>query len=73
MPGQIDYNQHETNHPTTKVLIPVPVLVPFNPKATERYIKVQNLILFPFSFNTVEFLADVLSWNSLALSQRKYT
>ena len=45
----------------------------FNPKATERYIKVQNKTWFPFSFKTVEFLADVFSCNPLALDQRKYT
>ena len=45
----------------------------FNPKATERKIKVQNPIKFPFSFKTVGFLAVVFSCNPLALNQRKYT
>ena len=44
-----------------------------NPKATERQTKVQYQILFPFSFNNVEFLADFVSCNSLALAQRKHT
>ena len=44
-----------------------------NPKATERWIKVRNQVLFSFSFKTAEFLVDVLCCNSLALAQRKYT
>ena len=50
--------------------------IPFkslNPKAIEIYIKVQNQILFPFSFKTVEFWADVISSNPLTPDQRKYT
>ena len=43
-----------------------------NPKATEGYIKVQTQILFPFSFKTVELLAEVFSCNPLTFYQRKY-
>ena len=47
------------------------VLFLFNPKATGSQIKVQNQILFNFSFKTVEFFSDVFSCNPFTLYQSK--